>query len=223
MDAEKIKQNNQKEVSRILIPLAILAAVALLIFSIIKIVEGLKSASLLIYVAPSNATVTIDGREYTNGVYRFYPGTITAEIRQDGFETKTETLELQKGRVTKLFTYLTGKNNDYSWYISHDEDLSILQQISNDNTSQSFLETYNQELAKAEQIKNAPDLPYTAQDADGNMISIVYTKSNNYCPEYSAKPCIIITKKIGNASYDLGLNLLREHGYNPDYFNIIYQ
>lgn len=223
MDTEEIKQKNRKEALHVLIPIVVVVVLALSIFGIVKLVEGLKSASLLIYVAPSDATVMIDGQEYTNGTYRFYPGTITAEISQEGFETKTETLELQNGQVTKLFAYLTEKSGDFSWYVSHDEDLSILRQISNDDLSQSFLKEYDQKIAKAEQIKNAPDLPYTAQDDNGNIITIVYTESNNYCPRYSVKPCVIITKKIGNASYELGLNLLREKGYDPDYFNIVYQ
>lgn len=223
MDTEEIKQNNRKETLRVLTPLFIIVALALLIFGIVKLVEGLKSASLLIYVAPSNAIVKIDGQEYTNGAYRFYPGNITAEISREGFETKTETIELHNGQVTKLFAYLTEKDNDFSWYVSHDEDLSVLRQVSNDDASQSFLKDYDQKLAKAEQIKTAPDLPYTAQDINGNIISITYTESNSYCPRFSVKPCIIITKKIGNASYDLGLNLLKDRGYDPDYFNIIYQ
>ena len=223
MDAEEIKQNNQKIALRILISFAVVAVLALSIFGVVKLIESLKSASLLIYVAPSDATISIDGQEYTNGVYRFYPGTITAEIRRDGFEPKTQTLELQNGRVTELFTYLTEEGGNFNWYVSHDEDLSILRQISSDDASLLFLEDYDQKLAKAEQIKNAPDLPYTAQDSDGNIISVVYAERGNYCPYSSVKPCVIITKKIGDASYNLGLDLLREHGYDPDYFNIIYQ
>lgn len=223
MNPEETKQNNQRLALRILVPLIIVAVLALLVFGIIKFIDGLKSASLLIYIAPSTATVTIDGQEYGNGVYRFYPGTVTAEVHQSGFETKTETLELQNGRVTELFAYLVGEGGDFSWYTSHDEDLSILRQISGDDASQSFLEEYDRKIAEARQIKDSPDLPFVAQDASGNVISVVYAEPGNYCPYTSIKPCVIIARKIGVASYDLGLDLLREYGYDPDYFNIIYQ
>lgn len=84
--------------------------------AVFGIINALRSAVVVIQVAPTNATVTIGGKSYENGSYQFFPGKITAIISAEGFDSKTVDLQLDVNSQNKILTYLNPTNGDYSFY-----------------------------------------------------------------------------------------------------------
>ena len=112
----------------IMLDTKILIAIALLILvaAIFIILDKLKNARLNILVAPIDATVKINGKEYSPGSHRLFPGKVTVEITKDGFEERSVELELTSNHTETLYTYLIHKKDGLSYYETSPSDYEAL-------------------------------------------------------------------------------------------------
>ena len=185
----------------------IIIAIALLITFI---VSGSKTATLDILVAPSSATISINGREYKNGTYKFKPGNYTATISKDNFKTKNIDLELTSGHTTKLYTYLLTSDGNLEYYEGNKEDLNILEQTS-DETSSNFV--------KKMSIKKILPYKYAKyNDATHQLVRFVIDVDANDCPDTFCLQAV----NYANSSKELMHEILKQEGYNLDDYKVFY-
>ena len=99
-----------------------------------------NTSEIEIRVAPSSATILIDGKQYQNGKFRISSGEHNIKITKDGFNTKDFTINTNT--TDKIYTYLLESNGGYNWYLTHQEDALLLTSIG-DYESKFTSETYN--------------------------------------------------------------------------------
>lgn len=107
----------------------ILALITIIIAIIIFLTTYFRPATLILQIAPTSATVTIDGKTYTNGSHQLSPKKqAEVTISADGFQPKTLHLDLKSGTVSKIITYLVPNDNDWVSYtkMQNKDSLSLL-------------------------------------------------------------------------------------------------
>lgn len=109
--------------------LAAVFVILTLIAVLFAIIEGKKSVTLDILVAPKDAVIILNGERYKNGEYRVEPGKYEVSITREGFESYYKEVNFADGEEVKMYLYLTGPNGDMSWYLTHSDDDMIVTSI----------------------------------------------------------------------------------------------
>lgn len=190
----------------IVIPIAIIVPVIFLIISI-----G-KSATLNILVTPLDSTVSINGANYANGTYRFFPGEVSVKIEHEGLDTKEYNIELKSSTTTLLYDYLSS-GEDFSYYESHPADYKALKFVY-DDTALDFIN-------KRERANSITDiLPLNA---------IKYYPPTNYkiivknASQESNCTSLVCLKIFDDSDGRFAsADLLREYGYDINDYQVFY-
>ena len=205
----------QKKKKKILLITGGVIALIVLISAIFMIIESRKSATLEIMVAPISAKVSIDGKVYKNGTYKFEPGRVEVTITMDGFDSKEETLDLQANVTTKLYTYLMPSDGTFGWYLEHEEDQMILNTIGDTEASENS-KTYVEKYP----IITALPIIYANYDEKWNYTE--FRIDGGGFDDCEKSFCIKITDSTGG-NYERALGLIKEKGFNPEDYEIIYK
>ncbi len=190
---------------------AILVILALVFF----IIDLQKSATLRILVAPTYATVEIDGRTYeTDSTHKFYPGTYTAKISAPGFETQEFPLALIGGEETPLYTYLLPSDGNMDIYENDETESRRLEMVGDaiaDHGTTNFFAQYP--------VTNL--LPYSTESLDDygdpHGFRIDYGEYDDCQTDF----CLKVTSYESNC-LELARDYLSENGFNPDDYQILY-
>lgn len=191
------------------------AVILLLVLIFLSIIMSKPTAMLDILVAPTTAKVVVDGKEYKNGTYKFEPGEVKVVISKDGFVSQEVNLELREGETAKLYTYLLPVDGDFSWYLSHEEDMMLLNTIG-DAIAHEEGSVYAAENPIIEV------LPIIFAEYDANWNYTEFRIDGGKFDECNNPFCLKITDATGG-NYEMALGLIREKGFNPDDFEIIYE
>lgn len=221
--------------------LLLMTVIIVIIITIVTAVtyQHLHSSTLIIQVAPTNATITINSKTYQNGLFTTTPkDQVEATISADGFKTKQISFSLEKNKTNKLFTYLVPENDDWSYYekVENQDSLSILltnsgyqswdliKVNSNLTTDQ---DTSADKLIKELSVKTVTPIQFSvcgepATRSNCDSISIGY----DYSKKCDNMLCLVITGRKSNISQDT-LNLVKtklsEKGYNFTDYHYTYQ
>ncbi len=212
MDQELIYKNRKK-----IIIIATCIIMAILAISAAFIVENiLNSATLNIMVAPTNAKVLINGREYSSeGEYKIRPGEYTAEISADGFIARTENFTVEDGGMEKLWLFLDPEDGNPNWFYDNPRDGLIVGAIREVYT----LDAISQ-LQEANPILN--DLPVDVDFYTGDYSKkISYTISYEMSADKTSFEIVIEDRTGGN--YEAALSKIRNLGYEPSDYKITYK
>ena len=199
----------------VVVALCILALVALGISQI-----NPPRTLLEINVAPSTATITINGQDYRNGIYEVEPGNYTATISADGFTGKSANITVEEGQTAKLATFLPNKSEGMAYFERSAADLNILRTLS-DQEAVDFIKSYDKKLSIRDQLPL--DASYDMSEVlgiPGNEIyeQTIYDGSTD--SRCSAAFCLLVS------GYELSLDAVRESiadaGYNLDDYEVIY-
>ena len=198
--------------------------VALLIPTIISI---LKSAKVNILVTPyESAIVTIDGKNYSSGSYRFFPtNEAKITIKADGFEEKSYTAKLEAGKTLVIHDYLVNSEQGMNYYYSNATDYKVLKFVANDEQSQNFLS----ESIYAEQIRDY--LPFNHTEiskspslgiASGQIynVDIYDATEEERCQYFVCLKVVDSDKKKDSALIE---RLLKEKGFNINNYQVFYE
>ena len=133
----------------------------------------------------------------------------------EGFESKEEKIVLEPNTTTKYYTYLMPTDGSFKWYLEHEEDMMILNTIgdaeANVNAT-NYLEKYP--------IVDALPIIYANYDKEWNYTEFrVDGGKFNECKEAF---CLKITDTTGG-NKDSALKMIRDKGFNPEDYEIIYQ
>ena len=193
--------------------LILLNILAVIVVIGVIIHNSMKTATIDIDVAPSGATIELNGHDYDNfDSYDILPGNYHVKISMDGMQTKEFDLNLQSDGFAKIKTYLLDSDGGFGYYMTHPDEEAILAEIADDDASRAFVEKYNK-------IYSIGDLfPMEFSDSsNGEIISIYIDWSENECN--GEKLCLMINDYTGE-NHELALQMIRDAGYNPDDYEI---
>lgn len=184
---------------------------------IIYLISSQYSATLTTIIAPSSATLTINNKTYPiDSDLHLKPQTITATISAEGFESQELTLDLSAGETSTLATYLIPNDGDISWYYQNSKENELLERVTDTMADQ-------QANLYREKYPITSLLPLSVVDVDETTYSMKeYRIDVGEFSDCQTDFCLKITDMTGgnqSAAYDK----LRENGYNPDDYEIIYE
>ena len=167
-------------------------------------------------IAPSTATLTIDGgkprQARTGAVILVSAGKHTYVFSRDGFASSTVTLTAGNNESKEILLGLTPKTDAARAILENDTQASLdvqqrLAGIAENNFVESADKTY----------PILAELPITL-----HSIAIYACKSQLY-PDDANKIALCVYSYDIAAAKDQAPNVLREKGYNPDNYELIYE
>lgn len=188
------------------------------LFAIILVITALSlgpKGSVEILVAPASAEITINGKSYRNGTFDFTPGDYKVEIKKSGFTPKSLILSVTANTSQKLYAYLVQEDGEYIWYKDHLSDDLILTKIGD----------YEADLAEKSYQKVHPiisSLPLIIASYDENYNYTEYRIDGGSFETCKSGFCLKITDVTGG-NYESALNNIKNLGYNPEDFEILYE
>ena len=195
-------------------------AVLIIIAAIIKVNDASKNATLSILVAPSNAKITIAGKEYKNGIYKLKPqGSQSVTIEADGFESQNLTVDINKNQAAKIQLTLKPKNNNYTVFLSSLKDYDSFKLNAETAEEKAFIEKTEQSLSLFEL--------FTFQMADGDfdestvLVKISRATDTEKCPQVN---CVRVSAKKGDEKNNIETAkfAIEQKGYNPEDYEYYY-
>lgn len=208
----------QKPKATTIITIASIGFAVLVVFIIfLAITNSRKSSTLHTIIAPSFATLTINNKTYhPNQDHRLEPGNYQVKITADGFQEKSLQIELSPNQTTNLYQYLTPNDHDISWYYQNSKEAELFSQVTDAMANQ-------QADQYREQYPIVSLLPISVVEVDKETYTMKeYRIDVGKFTDCKTDFCLKITDMTGGnqtAAYDK----LRENGYNPDDYEIIYE
>lgn len=193
---------------------------AVIVVVIIIIIHFLKTASIDIHVAPSDAVITLNGRRYDNlKQHDILPGNYHVKIAMDNMQTKEFDITLERQGFVRISDYLLDANGGFDYYLSHSRDETILAEIvkDDDEAAKSF-------IAKYEKITSIIDILPFNYDAYTDDFSdyIQYSIQQDLREDCDKAVCLIIEDNTGG-NEQVAKDKLKELGYNLDDYSFSYQ
>ena len=191
---------------------------AIVIVSIVALINFMQSAQLEVLVAPSSSKITVDGRKIENGTFGFLPGKHEIKIEKEGFESKTEIVELASGETVRFWTYLFEEDGGLEYYGTNADDMAILEEVGRqDEEVQEFLLRYE----KKAEIKSVLPLTYAVNGNTngGKSVSVSIRSGGNKCRKGF---CLLIQDVFGG-NLNKAIEMIKNAGYNPKDYEILYQ
>lgn len=192
--------------------------VVLVVFIItLAIINSKKSSTLHSIIAPSFATLTINDKTYhPNRDIQLEPGNIEVTISADGFQSKTFQLELSANSTTNLYEYLTPNDGDISWYYQNDKENELFNQVTDALSDQ-------QAAIYREKYPITALLPISVVELNKDTYTMKeYRIDVGEFSNCKTDFCLKITDMTGG-NQEAAYNKLRENGYNPADYEIIYE
>lgn len=189
----------------------------LIIGIIILYINSLRyNATINILVAPSSATVEINGKNYkNNGTIKLEPGNYTVIISADTFTSQEIPVELTKNETADIYTYLIPTNGSMDWYINHPEEEMLVTSIGSKKAQQTSNEYYKKypiaTILPILVVESSPE--WREYRIDGGQFDDCQKD-----PDF----CIVITDSTGN-NRDRAIKAIQDKGYNPNDYEIIYK
>lgn len=219
---------------KILIALGGLIAIAGIVALVFLIINSNKNMTLSILVAPTDAKITINGKEYTNGNYQEFPASkISVTIERDGFDTKELELEGGSNKVVKIQTYL--ETQKLEKYREMGDSYRVLRLIA--DYSDTKISNFIAESNKIEEIKyklpvwtmasfSNPEVHTTGEgfNTTENInpgIKLVDGNQELECEKMSCIKALISGERTNREDQAIN-DKIRELGYNPSDYQIIY-
>lgn len=187
-----------------------ISAFILIILVTFSVLAFRSNAELIVLVAPSKATILLDGKKIHNGAQAIRAGKHTLKASLNGLETKTQEIELSANETKSVNLYLTGENDDFSYYLNDEEDIDLLAMM-DDEKAIKFVSEYR----TAKTITEL--LPITIVQDYGEASSKLELGEN--C---TRSYCLKITDS-GAELKEKMFEKIKSLGYNPDDYEIQYE
>lgn len=168
-----------------------------------------KNAELILLVAPSTATLKIDGHKVASGSIKLRAGSHTLVISGEGFEEKQIDFEIAKHETKSINAY-AGNDNNFEYYLKHDTEIDRLALVA-DEEAIKFINNYR----KSKTILEL--LPIVVAKEYGTKSS---TLSRGDVCERSY--CLKITDDNADLRKEMEAKIV-ELGYDPENYEIIYE
>ena len=195
--------------------------IIILIFTLVipLIKNGQKKTYVDIAVAPTNATLKLNGENINAGTNELEPGDYHLEISAEGFKTKDVNFTVKKHEDQSIVEYLTNTSEGMRYYFRSRDDIAILQayaKVNPDNQEVAgFIEKYTS------LIKITDNLPIVTNYLVGaNMVSGKITDGSNN-PQCHFAFCLQVNQ---TREYEWRVReCMKLAGYNYDDYEVIYE
>ena len=188
---------------------AIIAIIAI----ILTILFHSTTREVEILVAPTSATVTINGKSYENGTHRLPSGEVSVHIEKPDFISQDLTFNTNEN--DKLYVYLLQKDGTFSWYESHQEDDIIMSTIGSREAAEKAA-TYSDKYPITSQ------LPIIFAEYDDKYNYTEFRIDGGKFEDCSSDFCLKVTDTTGG-NFDIAKKLLEEKGINTENYEILYE
>ena len=206
----------------------VLDIVAIIVIIAVAIVNSLKTAVIEFNVTPINSVISVNGdSSYSNGSYRFFPGTYEITVSREGLDPKTFILELGNNDVQTVALFLSNNGNfdfyalkeNYSSFAKLAEIASAANNltIDHDTSAEKFIEEFNRKTS----INQILPLEYQFIDDTNYGTNSFFAIDENSDCVYNGL-CLIVSPII-NASETQILEFIRTNGYNPSDYQITFE
>jgi hypothetical protein len=134
----------------------VITVVAIVVFIIITLLLTVfrpyvtNTGTIYIIVAPNDASIIIDNKEYTNGEHTISAGDYSIEVARDEFVSQTTDFVVEVGKSTILTIALQPIDSSNTWYVDNPEDDTIYTQVADQNA----------EVAQAKFVEKFPIMSY---------------------------------------------------------------
>ncbi len=198
----------------------------------IKLWQSTKVSVIEFNVTPIDASISVNGNtNYANGQYSITPGTYEIKISHEDLEPKTLSVNIGPDQIAPVNLFLTGANNDLSFYELQDNYKSFekLQSIAstgkntttdNDTSAEKFISNFDHILSIFNKL---PIKDYVYADPNANSSTAGFTirsgQNNNSCEKTS---CLLVNY-YGYGYEDAVMEKIREAGYDPSDYEIVYE
>ena len=201
------KQKNSKRtflLGLIFVPIVVVLVIVVILTTLLA-----KNAELILLVAPSTATLKIDGHKVASGSIKLRAGSHTLVISGEGFEEKQIDFEIAKHETKSINAY-AGNDNNFEYYLKHDTEIDRLALVA-DEEAIKFINNYR----KSKTILEL--LPIVVAKEYGTKSS---TLSRGDVCERSY--CLKITDDNADLRKEMEAKIV-ELGYDPENYEIIYE
>ena len=193
-----------------------LNVIAVLVVILLVVIHRAKTVSIDVYVAPSEATIELNGKKFDNfASYNLMPGEYRVSISMDGMKTKEYDLALENDGFARIWEYLVDDNDSLDYYLKNPDEISILTKFSDDEEVKKVIEYYD----KVVSIRDALPLEYYDRSDPDNSVGVFVEEDMNECIDKIL--CLVIYG--GEKNRDIALGLIKEAGYNPDDYGIRFE
>ena len=221
MDTGQAIEDNSK---KIIITLSIIIGVLLIFISVFAIIipfinSQATSTYLDIAVAPSTATIELDGTKINAGVNEITPGEHHLKFSAPNFESKEINIIIEKHKDQSVVEYLKNTTEGMRYFFKSREDIAVLRSYQQNNTNDQevtdFLNKYDS------LIKITEKLPIVTNFREGaNIVSGEITDGTNN-PKCDYAFCLQVDQ---SKSYEWRVReSMQLAGYNYDDYEIIYE
>lgn len=204
-----------------------ICGLSIVVIAICLIVQALGNATIGSYlslnIAPSSAKITINGKDYRNGVWEFPSGQYSAVISADGFESKTISFKVDGGTTT-VYDYIVNKNEGMKVFEKDETSMGVLRHMKNDEKAKEYVAKYDEKV----KIKDVLPLQMSAgcvrEECDSNQMVTVENGSNN--KQCKQEFCLrVVAKGISNdaAIKNAAERAVKMRGYSLDDYEVIYE
>lgn len=200
---------------KLLATLFFLNIIIVLVAVLVVLIAKSHTAILDIYIAPSEVTIEINGRQYDNfASYNMRPGDYHAKISMDGMQTKEFDFVLKDDELKRLWTYLVDENGGFGFYMTNPDDEMVLEKVADDDESQQFIDKYERTSGILD------ELPLEYYDRSGtDPVGIYIEQSENECT--GSLLCLVVYG--GEKNRMLAEGLIREAGYDPSDYKLVFE
>ena len=204
----------------------ILSAICLVIILALIITGNINASTgrtfLSLNVAPVDAKIVIDGKEYANGVYELPAGEYSAEISKDGFEKKNANIKVNGGTTTVYYDYILNKKEGLDYFKRNATDIAILSRVNNEEV-EAFVNTYNQQKAVLDKLPLKKMVNMNAGNARINAADVVVADGTNESSCEMAY-CLLVRSdgKNINAIKKAAKEMLSEKGFDLNNYEVVY-
>ena len=221
MDNENLGSLLSKHFRPIMITVGIIIAICLIILIVVAIRNFQPVKTFIsVNIAPTTATVTINGQAYRNGTYELAPGQYEAQISAAGFTPKTLTIDVKQSETTPIATFLLNQKEGMAYFEKNAADLQVLATLT-DPEAQEFMTSYNKKLSIRDYFPI--DATYDMSAVNGTPGNDLYEQTITDGSQDSDCPLAFCLYASG---YQLNEDALREAlenlGYNLDDYEVIY-
>ena len=209
---------------------AVLVVDVLIILTIVglNIFNSLKTVRLELYVAPVDATVTINGKEYEEATYAFMPGHYEINISHADLGSKSFENDLESGHYLKLATFL--KDDNFEYYTLKDNYVSFSRlaeiagaghniTIDNDTSAEDFIK---KTTSLYDALSLLPiDFQEYMETVDGEDLVADITVKESDSDDCATFLCIEALM-VGAQDKNIANRILEEKGFNLEDYEILY-
>ncbi|MBR2766660.1 hypothetical protein IKD67_01050 [Candidatus Saccharibacteria bacterium] len=195
--------------------LLFLNVVAVLIVILIIVIHNSKTATVDIMVTPYDAVVELNGARYENmRSHNIVPGDYHVKISMEGMQTKEYDFSIERDGFVRIWNYLLGMDGGFEYYLNHPNDEIILEKVVDDDTGRNFVDKHRRIV----NIDEVLPLEYYDNDDPADPVAIFIEQAKDICGDNIG--CLSVYG--GEKHKDIAFKLIRDAGYSPDDFDIIF-